>query len=146
MFFPFRATAHHPDFEYLIRLAVQYIALIALSMGHDLRKRHSPIVLTAVHHPALLYYDYALTFDRERRLFWSQRSSKQWGSVLFFLNRYCGVIGNAPVFIQKFAQHNSALYFHCKLMRSYHQILAVIMQTIIGRTSRSIDNKSFAKA
>ncbi|KAF9785826.1 hypothetical protein BJ322DRAFT_743865 [Thelephora terrestris] len=94
-------------------LAVQYISLIALT---------------------LLYYDYALTLDRERSLFWSKGGFKQWGSVLFFLNRYCGVIGHAPVFIQKFAQSNSTLYLLCKPIHSYHQILALIMQTIIGMT------------
>lgn len=72
-----------------------------------------------------------LTFDCERRLFWSKRSFKQWGSILFFLNRYCGVIGHAPIFIQLFARPGSALYPLCGPVYSYHQFLAVIMQTIV---------------
>lgn len=79
----------------------------------------------------LLYYDYVLTLDRERRLVWS-RCSFQWGTILFFLNRYCGVIGHALVLIQKFAQSNSPLYHFCKPLYLYHQILAVVMQAIIG--------------
>ncbi|KAF9788461.1 hypothetical protein BJ322DRAFT_635405 [Thelephora terrestris] len=82
----------------------------------------------------LLYYDYVLTFDRERRLVWSQCSFKQWGTVLFFLNRYCGVIGHVPVFILKFAHPGSLLYHICKPLNSYHQTLAVILQTIVGLT------------
>lgn len=76
----------------------------------------------------LLYYDYALTFGSERRLLWSQRSFKQWGSILFFLNRYCAVLGHFPVFFQLFSQPGSAL---CKTVYSYHQILAVVLEAII---------------
>ncbi|KAF9780089.1 hypothetical protein BJ322DRAFT_310118 [Thelephora terrestris] len=94
------------------QLAVQYTDLAALTF---------------------LYYDYTLTFDCERRLFWSPHSFKQWGSILFFLNRYCGVIGNAPVFIQLFVQPGPALYL-CKPVYSYHQILAVITQAIVVLT------------
>ncbi|KAF9652457.1 hypothetical protein BDM02DRAFT_2748113 [Thelephora ganbajun] len=95
------------------QLADQYIASIAFS---------------------LLYYDYALTFDRERRLFWSRHSFKQWGSLLFFLNRYCGVIGHAPIVVEMFARPMSALYLLCLHMHLYHQLLAVVMQAIVGLT------------
>jgi hypothetical protein len=91
-----------------------------------------PVVLTAVWHLALLYYDYALTFERERRLVWAQCSFKQWGTVLFLLNRYCGVFGHVPVILLKFSQPESALYLLCKPLYSYHQSLAVAMQAIIG--------------
>ena len=84
---------------------------------------------------ALLYYDYILTIGCERRLFWSKRSLKQWGSILFFLNRYCGVLGHAPVFIQLFAMPGSALHTLCKPVYSYHQFLAVVMQSIVARAS-----------
>ena len=86
-------------------------------------------------YPALLYYDYALTFDYERRLFWSRQGITQWGSILFFLNRYCGIIGYIPVFTLLFARPGSALYHLCKPVYLYHQLLAVIMQSIVVGTS-----------
>lgn len=88
--------------------------------------------LTAACHLALLYYDYALTFDLERRLFWSQRSFRQWGPVLFFLNRYCGVVGHAPLIVQKISRPPSPLYLLCNPVHPYRKILAFIIQTIIG--------------
>ncbi|KAF9791117.1 hypothetical protein BJ322DRAFT_1039880 [Thelephora terrestris] len=80
----------------------------------------------------LLYYDYALTFDLELRLFWSQHSFKQWGSILFFLNRYFGVIGHVPFILQRVVRHNSALNRICKPFFPYRQILTFMMQTVIG--------------
>lgn len=97
-----------------------------------------PIFLTTAYHPAILYYDYTLTFDREFRLFWSRRSIEQWGSVLFFVNRYCGIIGHVPVIVQMFARPESALYRLCKPEYLYHEILAVVMQTVIGCMSHCI--------
>ena len=110
----------------------QYLASIALSMDHVLKTRYFSIVLTVANYTALLYYDYALTVDRERRLFWSRQGLKQWGSLLFFLNRYCGVIGHAPVVVQAFASPRSAVSTLCGNLQSYHQILAITMQTIVG--------------
>ena len=92
------------------------------------------LVLTVANHPALLYYDYVLTFDRERRLFWSRHGFKQWGSLLFFLNRYCGIVGHVPVIIQTFTPPKSALYTICGPLHVYHQMLVVIMQAIAGCT------------
>jgi len=89
-------------------------------------------VLTVANCPALLYYDYVLTVDRERRLFWSRQGFKQWGSLLFFLNRYCGVLGHAPVFVQTFATPKDAMSVFCGHLQFYHQILAIAMQTIVG--------------
>ena len=51
---------------------------------------------------------------------------------MFFFNRYFGVIGHVPVFIQLFARPGSTLYSFCKPVRLYHQILAIIMQAIIA--------------
>jgi len=89
-------------------------------------------VLTVAYYPALLYYDYALTVGRERRLFWSRQGLKQWGSLLFFLNRYLGVLGHAPVFVQAFATPRVAMSFFCGHLQFYHQMLAIIMQAIVG--------------
>lgn len=108
---------------------------IALSTGLVLHFCYSSIVLTATYHPALLYYDYMLTFGRERRLFWSQRRVKQWGPVLFFANRYCGVVGHVPVIIQMIPRPKSTAYLFCKPEYLYHEILVFVMQTIIGCTS-----------
>ena len=108
------------------------MALIAFSMDHLLQIRCFPIALTVVKYPALLYYDYGLTVNRERRLFWSRQGLKQWGSLLFFLNRYCGVIGHAPVFIQTFAPPRLRMSTFCGHLQFYHQILAIAMQTIVG--------------
>lgn len=128
----FRPTpVRHPNTRWLnwIRLTNQYMASVAFSTGLS---SHICCFLTPTCHPALLYYDYLLTFDRERRLFWSRNGFQQWGSLLFFLNRYCGILGHIPVLIQTFVPSETSLYRHCDLLHSYHQILAVIMQTIAG--------------
>lgn len=124
----------HPNVWHLnwIRLAIQYVASIALSADNTSHTWCLSIVLTAVYHPALLYYDYLLTFDRERRLFWSRHGFKQWGSLLFFLNRYCGVLGHVPVIIQTFSSPDSTLHRLCSHLSLYHQILAIVMQTTVG--------------
>lgn len=89
-------------------------------------------VLTVAHHTVLLYYEYGLTLDLERRLFWSQRSFRQWGSALFFLNRYCGIIGHIPFVIQKLSGSMSPLYPLCSPVHPYRQILVFVTQIIIG--------------
>jgi hypothetical protein len=98
---------------------------------------HLAIILITTYRLALLYYDYTLTFEREYRLFWSRRNIKQWGYILFFLNRYCGILGHVPVIVEMFPLPKSSLYSICKPVNSYHQVLAVMMQTIIGCTSLS---------
>lgn len=130
----FCVRVQHPDFRFLncVRLTDHYTTSIALSMGHTLWMCYLSTALTATSHLALLYYDYVLTFDRERRLVWSQCNLKQWGTVLFFLNRYCGVIGHVPVIVLKFVRPGSPLYLLCRPLTSYHQILAVTLQTIVG--------------
>ena len=95
-------------------------------------KRNLPIALTTARHPVLLYYDYLLTFGRERRLFWSWHHLKRWGSIMFFLNRYLGVVGHVPVFIYIFARPGSTLYLVCDPVHLYHQCLAVIVQTFVA--------------
>lgn len=96
------------------------------------RARLSPIVLIAACYLALLYYDYALTFGRECTLFWSLNSFKRWGSILFFLNRYCGVIGHTLVFVEIFIRPDSDL---CTHLHGYHQFLAIAMQSIVAGMS-----------
>ena len=142
----FSRSSRHPGGILILhtRLAGQYITLIAISMS-DTCVSVTSRILTATHHQALLYYDYALTFARERRLFWSWGTSKQWGSVLFFLNRYCGVIGHAPVVIEKFTRPKSTLYLLCGPLGLYHQALAIIMQTIVGCMSSCISNISYSR-
>ena len=108
---------------------------IAFSMDHILQIRCFSTVLTVANYSALLYYDYVLTVDRERRLFWSRRGLKKWGSLLFFLNRYCGVLGHAPVFVQAFASPRVSMSAFCGHLQFYHQILAITMQTIVGCVS-----------
>lgn len=81
----------------------------------------------------LLYYDYALTFDLEHRLFWSWRSFKEWGSILFFLNRYCAAIGYSPLVVQRLALQMSPL-IPCEHVHSYREVLEFVMQSIIGLT------------
>lgn len=79
----------------------------------------------------ILYYDYLLTLGREWRLLWKRNNLRRWGSIFFFLNRYCGIIGHVPVFVEIFVSQDSAL---CRYMHAYHQALAVLMQTTIAAT------------
>lgn len=82
----------------------------------------------------ILYYDYALTFSVEHRLFWSLRSFKQWGSVLFFFNRYFGIMSTIPFAIQVFVGVESALFPLCKHSVAYRQIAGVVIQVAVGLT------------
>lgn len=131
----FCAIFRRADLRYLgwVRFTGQSIvSSIALSMGSIFRMCQSPGLLTAAYHPALLYYDYALTLDLECRLFWSRRGFGQWGSLLFFLNRYCGILGHVPFVMQKFVRPKSALYLLCQPVHPYRQALAFTSQSIIG--------------
>lgn len=124
---PSRATlSSDPMYFNLIRLTEHYVALIALSTSRHYT-RCSSTVLTEACYTAMLYYDYFLTLGHEWRLLWKRDSLRRWGSILFFLNRYCGIIGHAPVFVETFTSQNSPL---CRHIHAYHQALAALMQTI----------------
>lgn len=122
-----RVTVQHPDVAY--SGSPKTTSPRSRSVWVTFRMRYSPIFLIATCRLALLYYDYALTFGRECNLFWSLNSFKRWGSILFFLNRYCGVIGHTLIFAQVFVRPDSAL---CKHLRGYHQFLAIGMQSIVA--------------
>ena len=50
--------------------------------------------------PAILYFDYVLTFDMEVERFWQRQFS--WISLGFFLNRYIAVAMHIPVMFEFF--------------------------------------------
>ncbi|KAG6907218.1 hypothetical protein DXG01_009874 [Tephrocybe rancida] len=52
-------------------------------------------------HPAILYYDYALTLPAEIDRFWSTRTIS-WVSGFYYLNRYLTLFGHIPVMVQQY--------------------------------------------
>ncbi|EPQ50716.1 hypothetical protein GLOTRDRAFT_133818 [Gloeophyllum trabeum ATCC 11539] len=92
---------------------------------------------------ALLYYDYTLTFEIEVDRFWTPKFTS--ASYLFYLNRYLGIFGHIPVILQLFrAFSNKTLVIssclaagperfpRCIQLQSYHQILSVVVQVVVG--------------
>ncbi|KAI6006763.1 hypothetical protein EDC04DRAFT_2907771 [Pisolithus marmoratus] len=53
----------------------------------------------------LFMYDYALTFGREVDLFWCQ-PRRTWAFALFIANRYIGLFGRIPAFLENFLPHS----------------------------------------
>ncbi|KAG6331126.1 hypothetical protein ID866_7963 [Astraeus odoratus] len=51
--------------------------------------------------PAILFYDYMLTINREINLFW-KKPRQSWPFVLFIANRYLTVVGRLPPSIYPF--------------------------------------------
>jgi len=77
----------------------------------------------------ILYYDYALTFGLEISTFWSARRCN-WGSVIFFVNRYVSFFGHIPVIAEMFLHHPRENICHSLLV--YHNYLAMIIQINTG--------------
>jgi hypothetical protein len=78
---------------------------------------------------AVLFYDYAMTFEMEISRFWSPKQHT-WGRILFLLNRYGSLFGHIPI-IAKIFLHNPTANT-CNAMEQYHEWLAIVMQFIIG--------------
>lgn len=86
---------------------------------------------------ALALYDYILTFPAELDRFWSPLKIRQWGTLIFIINRYVGLWGHVPIIYSYFfvppsdtlvGQQDSK----CYPLHKYHQFLAVTVQTSVG--------------
>jgi len=80
---------------------------------------------------AILYYDYALTFQTELSLFWSSQQFK-WGTVIFFLNRYTIFFGYMPTIVELFFRNPEDNLKTCHKLTSYQQYMTVIVQAIVA--------------
>lgn len=49
---------------------------------------------------AIVFYEYAITLDQEIEQIWNRKLS--WTSALFFINRYCLVIGQIVLLLVQF--------------------------------------------
>jgi hypothetical protein len=58
-------------------------------------------------YPAILYYDYILTFSIEIERFWTRLS---WASCFFFMNRYLVLLGHIPTIWQYFWSSSDIAY------------------------------------
>lgn len=85
----------------------------------------------------LVLYDYILTFPLELERFWSPLQMRQWGTFIFIVNRYIGLLGHVPIIYSYFfvpppdpvvGQQDS----RCYPLHKYHQFLAVAVQTSVG--------------
>ncbi|KAF8063379.1 hypothetical protein FPV67DRAFT_240302 [Lyophyllum atratum] len=82
--------------------------------------------------PVILYYDYTITLPAEVERFWSSRTLS-WGSGFFYANRYLSLFGHVPVMIQYWWDSRlSDTRDVCPALSSYHQYLAVAIQTMVG--------------
>ena len=59
------------------------------------------------HEPAILYFDYLITFGDEVRFCWRRRPTS--ATILFFVNRYLSLVGNVPVILQSFRSWDEAV-------------------------------------
>ncbi|KAM5538874.1 hypothetical protein V8D89_007596 [Ganoderma adspersum] len=76
---------------------------------------------------AILYFDYAVTFDAEVERFWKARFSSP--SFVFYLNRYLSLFGHIPVIYQFYWANEQSV---CSKVQMYHQILAGLTQVIVA--------------
>jgi len=95
---------------------------------------------------ALVLYDYILTFPAEVDRFWSPLRIRQWGTFIFVVNRYVGIIGHIPIIYSYFFVPSPGLMVgqqdsKCGPVHKYHQFLAVIIQTSVGGTGLTTFHK-----
>lgn len=86
---------------------------------------------------ALVLYDYILTFSAELDRFWSPLQMRQWGTFIFIVNRYVGLLGHVPIVYSYFFVHPPYLMVgqqdpKCYPLHKFHQFLAVVVQTTVG--------------
>ncbi|KAF9787852.1 hypothetical protein BJ322DRAFT_1045554 [Thelephora terrestris] len=85
----------------------------------------------------LVLYDYILTFHAELDRFWSPLRIRQWGTFIFIVNRYLGLLGHVPIVYSYFFVPLEDLMAgqqdpKCQVLHKYHQFLAVVVQTSVG--------------
>ncbi|KAK0444565.1 uncharacterized protein EV420DRAFT_1648856 [Desarmillaria tabescens] len=86
---------------------------------------------------SILYYDYALTFALEVSRFWVHRGFS-WAAFFFYLNRYLGIFGHAPVVMEYFwtgyASNKAQRHvkFRCLKLQTYHQYFVIIVQIVVA--------------
>lgn len=86
---------------------------------------------------ALVLYDYTLTFSAELDRFWSPLQMRQWGTFIFIVNRYVGLLGHVPIVYSYFFVPPPHLMVgqqdpRCLPLHKFHQFLAVVVQTTVG--------------
>ncbi|KAF9003226.1 hypothetical protein BDQ17DRAFT_1355765 [Cyathus striatus] len=80
----------------------------------------------------ILFYDYFLTLSEEVERFWKTKRTN-WASTFFYLNRYLSLLGHIPIAFQIFWESRASERLNiCLQLLSYHQYLAVVIQTIVG--------------
>ncbi|EIN09103.1 hypothetical protein PUNSTDRAFT_134272 [Punctularia strigosozonata HHB-11173 SS5] len=89
----------------------------------------------------ILFYDYTLTFSTEFDRYWTKGAS--WASILFFLNRYLSA-GEIMLLVEDFRRSSQE---ECRMLHKYHQILAIVIQFVIGVSqvlrTYAVYNRSF---
>jgi hypothetical protein len=68
----------------------------------------------------ILYYDYALTFEDERRLFWKSPWTRS--SLLFFINRYPMLLGNLALLVVRYLHGPTAVCVHPYYLHAYQRL------------------------
>jgi hypothetical protein len=115
----------------------RYLALAGFSTSNP--SRFLTLILTSVTPSVLVLHDYFLTLPAEVDRFWSPLQIRQWGTFIFIANRYVGLLGHIPILYSYFFVPSPDLLVgqqdsKCYPLHKYHQILAVVVQTIVGGT------------
>ncbi|KAI0791980.1 hypothetical protein C8Q75DRAFT_805027 [Abortiporus biennis] len=79
----------------------------------------------------ILYYDYLLTFDDERRCIWGRKGSTLW---IFYINRYFSVFALIASNIGLFPTARLSSETICSKFETYEQVTIVIAQLITSVT------------
>jgi len=108
----------------LVDLSLKASLMDAVTLLRNTRVNRYTVVASVV----LLYYDFALTLADELRLYWFV-SRHGWASFFFFLNRYIGLLGNIPIFLEFFANLSEPV---CRRFQYFHQLYCAIATCIIS--------------
>jgi len=77
-------------------------------------------------------FDYILTFSWEVERVW-KTSRLNWATGFFYFNRYVCLLGHIPVVFEYFWSTSSPRKHEiCRVLRTYHQGLAVIIQAVVA--------------
>jgi len=77
----------------------------------------------------ILFYDYALTLDREIQFLWPPHNRQSWFTFGCLLNRYLPLLGHIPFFVTFFVPGELSL---CRGLHIYHENFAIILQILTG--------------
>ncbi|KZV68341.1 hypothetical protein PENSPDRAFT_687316 [Peniophora sp. CONT] len=77
----------------------------------------------------ILIYEYAVTLEREVKLYWPPRHRVGWVSSVFLINRYLSLFGHIPI-LYSMLGHRSLPY--CTFLITYHSFYEIVLQLLVA--------------